>query len=352
MADRVTRRVDISTATFFRLAGVAALVWAWYHLWQYILIFLAAIFLAVSLDPLVKWLDRHGLRRPFASVAVVLAITVTIVGFLYLSGAQLREQLDVVQQRLTETWQSLRTQLPEQVTNLMPGAGGASQSGESTGGSSLAYRVGRALFSGLTSILIALVLTVYLLIDGRRTYKWFVAFAPPKSHARIHRTADEARVAINGYMRGTIATSALAAVVTFTVLASLQVPAALLLAILAGILNFIPVIGIALSLIPAFLLALTVSPTVALGVAAFFLVYNAIEGYYIQPRVYGHAMQLSGLAVLGAFTVGAELGGVIGALISLPIAAMYPAVESLWLEDKVGPEAVKNHRQIEKTEEH
>ena len=42
MADRVTRRVDVSTATFFRLAGVAALVWAWYHLWQYILIFLAA----------------------------------------------------------------------------------------------------------------------------------------------------------------------------------------------------------------------------------------------------------------------------------------------------------------------
>src|SRR5690606_27583502 len=122
-----------------------------------------------------------------------------------------------------------------------------------------------------------------------------------------------------------------------------------LLAILAGILNFIPVIGIALSLVPAFLLALTVSPTVALGVAAFYLVYNSIEGYYIQPKVYGHAMQLSGLAVLAAFTIGAELGGVIGALISLPIAAMYPAVESLWLEEKIGAEAVKDHRRIEQT---
>jgi predicted PurR-regulated permease PerM len=351
VAERVTRRVEVSTATFFRLAGVAALVWAWYHLWQYILIFLAAIFLAVSLDPLVKWLDRRGLRRPFASPLVVLAITVTIAGFLYLSGAQLREQLDLVQQRLTETWESVKAQLPEQVTNLLPGADAATQGGEG-GGSSLAYRIGRALFSGLTSILIALVLTVYLLIDGRRTYEWFVAFAPPKRHARIHQTADEARVAINGYMRGTIATSVLASIVTFAVLVSLQVPAALLLAILAGILNFIPVIGIALSLVPAFLLALTVSPTVALGVAAFYLVYNSIEGYYIQPKVYGHAMQLSGLAVLAAFTIGAELGGVIGALISLPIAAMYPAIESLWLEEKVGAEAVKDHRRIEQTEEH
>ena len=352
MADRVTRRVDVSTATFFRLAGVAALVWAWYHLWQYFLIFLAAIILAVSLDPLVKWLDRHGIRRPFASMLVVLAITVTVAGFLSLSGAQLREQLDLVQQRLTETWQSVKAQLPEQVTNLLPGAEAATQGGERAGGSSLAYRIGRALFSGLTSILIALVLTVYLLIDGRRTYEWFVAFAPPNRHARIHETAGQARVAINGYMRGTIATSVLASVVTFAVLASLQVPAALLLAILAGILNFIPVIGIALSLLPAFLLALTVSPAVALGVAAFFLVYNAVEGYYIQPKVYGHAMQLSGLAVLGAFTIGAELGGVIGALISLPIAAMYPVVERLWLEEKIGAEAVKDHRRIEQTEEH
>lgn len=352
MADRLTRRVDVSAATFFRLAGVAALVWAWYHLWQYILIFLAAVFLAVSLDPLVKWLDRRGLRRSFGSVLVVLAITVAVAGFLYLSGAQLREQLDLVQERLTETWQGVKGQLPEQVTNLLPGSGGSTQGSEGGGGSSLAFRIGRALFSGVTSILIALVLTVYLLIDGRRTYEWLVAFAPAKKHARIHETADEARVAINGYMRGTVATSALAAIVTFAVLASLQVPAALLLAILAGILNFIPVIGIALSLVPAFLLALTVSPAVALGVAAFYLAYNSIEGYYIQPKVYGRAMQLSGLAVLGAFTVGAELGGVIGALISLPIAAMYPSVERLWLEEKVGAEAVKNHRRIEQTEEH
>ena len=348
----MTRRVDVSTATFLRLAGVAALVWAWYHLWQYLLIFLAAIFLAVSLDPLVKSLDRRGLRRPLGSVLVVLTIAVAVAGFLYLSGAQLREQFDLVQQRLTETWESAKSRLPEQVTDLLPGTGTAAQDGQGADGSSLAYRIGRALFSGLTSILIALVLTVYLLIDGRRTYEWFVAFAPPEKRDRIHETADEARTAIRGYMRGTVATSALAAVITFAVLASLQVPAALLLAILAGILNFIPVIGIALSLLPAFLLALTVSPAVAVGVAAFFLFYNAVEGYYIQPKVYGHAMQLSGLAVLGAFTVGAELGGVIGALISLPIAAMYPVVERLWLEEKIGAEAVKDHRRIEQTEEH
>jgi len=362
MPEPATRRVDVSAATFFRLLGVAVLVWAWLRLWQYVLIFVAAIFLAVSLDPLVRWLDRHGLKRPFASPLVVLAITLTVVGFLSVSGAQLREQAGLVQQRMSDTWQQLQAQLPASVTRMMPGSGpespqptqGGGQASETGTGpdSSLVYRIGRALFSGLTSILIALVLTVYLLIDGRRTYQWFVAFAPPAKRPRVHQTAEEARLAIIGYMRGNIATSVLTAIVTFIVLAALKVPAALLLGILAGILNFVPVIGIILSLVPAVLLALTVSPTVALTVTAFYLAYNAIENYYIQPKVYGHEMQLSGLAVLGAFAVGAELGGVIGALIALPIAAMYPPVESLWLKSKVGAAAVEDHRRIEQTEEH
>lgn len=359
MPEPVTRRVDVSAATFFRLLGVAVLVWAWLRLWQYVLIFVAAIFLAVSLDPLVKWLDRHGLRRPFASPLVVLTLTAAIVGFLWLSGAQLREQAGLVQQRMTGTWDGIREQLPAPVTRMLPGSGAAtSASGDQQPAaavepaSSLAYRIGRAILSGITSILIAMVLTVYLLIDGRRTYEWFVAFAPPANRPRVHRTAAEARLAIIGYMRGNVATSVLAAIVTFIVLSVLKVPAALLLGVVAGILNFVPVIGIVLSLVPAVMLALTVSPAVAATVAAFYLAYNALENYYIQPKVYGHEMQLSGLAVLGAFAAGAELGGIIGALIALPIAAMYPPIESLWLKGRLGSAAVEDHRRIEQTEEH
>ena len=62
MAEVFTRRVDVSTATFFRLLGIVALVWIWLRLWQWILIFVVAIFLAVALDPLVQWLDRRGRR--------------------------------------------------------------------------------------------------------------------------------------------------------------------------------------------------------------------------------------------------------------------------------------------------
>lgn len=102
-------------------------------------------------------------------------------------------------------------------------------------------------------------------------------------------------------MRGNVATSVITSVVTYFGLLALHVPAALLLAVLAGLFDFVPVVGVILSIVPAVVLALTVSPAAAVGVVALYLAYNAAENYYIAPKVYGRAMELSSLAVLAAF---------------------------------------------------
>ena len=357
MAEVSTRRIDVSSATLLRVLGFVILAWVWLRVWQWFLIFVVAAFLAVSLDPLVQWLDRRGLRRPFAGPLVVTAIAAVVTVFLILSGTALKEQAGILGERLSQTRQQLESWLPGGLGGILEGGLGKPGS-EAQGGSGgppgggLMLTIAQKTASALLSIVVAFILTAYLLIDGRRTYEWFVAFAPPARRPKIHRTAEEARKSVIAYMRGNVATSILATIITFIVLSALNVPGSLLLAIVAGILNFVPVVGLLLSLVPAVLLALTVSPTVGIVVAAFYLGYNAVESYYIQPKVYGRAMQLSGLAVLAAFAAGAELGGVIGALIALPIAAMYPPIESLWLKGPLHPESVDDHRRIERTEEH
>lgn len=357
MAQVVTRRVDVSAATFFRLLGVAVLVWMWLRLWPWVLTFVLAVFLAVTFDPLVGWLNRRRIPRWVGGPLLVLVIALAIGAFLLLAGAELKEQAGLLSKRAGEAREQLRTWIPDEVRQMITGeASGSGSSGspaqQREQGGGLAYRAATSIVNAVLSILVALVLTAYLLIDGRRTYKWLVAFAAPERRPRIDETADDARKAIVAYMRGNAATSVLAAIVTFVVLAALKVPAALLLAVLAGILNFVPVIGLLLSLVPAVLLALTVSPMAAIVVVAFYLGYNVVESYYIQPKVYGHAMQMSSLAVLAAFAVGAELGGVLGALIALPLAAMYPAVESIWLKGRLGRAPVEDHRRIEQMPEH
>ena len=131
-------------------------------------------------------------------------------------------------------------------------------------------------------------------------------------------------------------------------LSILKVPAALLLSVLAGVCDFIPVLGFILSAAPAVLLGLTVSPSTALGVAICYIAYHLIENYIIAPRVYGDRLKLSNVAVVLAFAVGAELAGVVGALIALPLAAVYPAIERIWLGEELGEDLVREHHAIER----
>jgi predicted PurR-regulated permease PerM len=207
---------------------------------------------------------------------------------------------------------------------------------------------GRILTSALIIGALVLILMLYLLIEGRTTYEWLVAYAPPANRERVDFTAREARKAILAYVVGNVATSVFATLFTLFWLSILHVPAALLLALLAGIFDFVPVLGFICSALPAVVLALTVSPIVGLVVAGLYVAYHLIENYYIGPVVYGGRLRLSNLAVILAFAAGAELGGVVGALLALPIAGMYPVIERVWLKEYLGRDAVETHRRIER----
>jgi predicted PurR-regulated permease PerM len=78
-------------------------------------------------------------------------------------------------------------------------------------------------------------------------------------------------------------------------------------------------------------------------VVALYITYHAVENYLIAPSVYGDRLRLSNVAVVLAFAVGAALAGVVGALIALPIAAAYPAIERIWLADRLESRVVDEH---------
>jgi predicted PurR-regulated permease PerM len=337
------RRIAISTGTFLRAVIAVALVWAWLRLWQWVLIALIGASLAIAIDPAVRWLERRGLHRGYAAPLLVLGSAAALIAFFVFSAAALTEDARLLERRVVEFYGSTVTRLPPSAQQAV---GAFLPSAEAV------WTAGRTLVGGVAGLGVAMVLTVYFLIDGRRTFAWLVAFAPSDRRSQVRQTADGAAAAIAAYMRGNLITSALTAVATWIVLWILGVPAALLLAVLAGVCDFLPVVGVLLSAGPAILLALMVSPTAAVIVALFFLGYNLLQAYYIQPKVYGQAMRLSDLAVIGAFLVGAELGGVLGALVALPIAAMYPVLERVWLPDSTRPDLPQAHERIATQDEH
>lgn len=334
---RPAHRIDITTATFVRALGAAAFVWAWLILWQWLLVLLVAVFLAVALEPTVRWLETRRLPRAYGAPLIVLLLVAVVVGLLALSGASLVSEASLVTAELARVRQLVVERMPPRLLEAV-------SSSEQVRG--LFASVPSAAVGGIAGLAFAMITTVYLLIDGGRTYRWIATFFPARLRPKVHRTALESRQVVAAYVRGNLVTSALSAIVTWIVLVALGVPAALLLALIAGLFDLLPVIGFVLSAIPAVMLGATVSPTVGAAVAGFYILYNMVENYYIQPKVYGRELELSDLAVIGAFLVGAELGGVLGAIIALPLAAIYPIVERIWLKDSERHDIPEEHAVI------
>jgi predicted PurR-regulated permease PerM len=342
------RTVDISVASIARVLAAIVLVWLWLRLWRFLMVAVVAIVVAVALEPVVAWLERRRISRGAAATAVVATLTLLIVGFFWITGSSLTDQA----RDLSGQFEAVRQEIAGRLPPFIREAVGGTRAGDvvSTGAvAGYAVNAGRVAAAALLACVLALILTLYLLIEGRRTYAWLLAYVPPRYRDRAHVTAMEARHKILHYAVGNVATSVFAGVVAFAALSLLHVPAALLLAILAGIFDFVPVLGFICSAAPAILLATSRGTGVALEVAAIYAGYHFIENYYVGPRVYGGQLRLSNLAVIVAFAVGAEIGGVVGALLALPIAALYPVIERVWLREYLGRDAVETHRRLEDT---
>jgi predicted PurR-regulated permease PerM len=341
MAERSS--VDVSWRTIGRILIAVALVWAWLQLWQFAMVIVVAIVMAVALDPVVRKLEERGVPRWVGAFGSVLAIGALAAVVIAASWVSITQQSEVVVENVSGFYDRMRESFPL-IDRLAPAA---AQGGSGIAQYGLAF--GRSVVNAIGMFIVGLVLTVYLLIEWKATLDWVVAFFPSQHRPKIRRTASEARQTVFKYVVGNAITSAITAAATFVALLALKVPAALVLALIAGIFDFVPIVGFLLSLAVTGMLAATVSLTALIGVIVFYVAFNAVENYFIMPKVYGRELELSNLAVLVAVAVGAQLGGVMGALLALPVAAIYPAIERIWLRQQLSGDTVELHQRLSST---
>jgi predicted PurR-regulated permease PerM len=272
----------------------------------------------------------------------VILIVGLLLGFLAVTWSSLSSQAIDLNSRITAVEQAIEQRAPKVIVDVLrrSPAPDASMLGP------YAMIIGRSLLEAVGGFMLAWVLVVYLLIEGEPTYRWVRGFVTERLRPRFDRTAQEAAEVARGYVIGNVTTSVCAGVYFYVWLAALHVPAVLLLALLAFLADFIPVVGFFLSCLPAMAMAATQSAFTALAIVPIYLAYHVLENYVIAPRVYGGRLRLSNLAVLLAFAIGAELAGVMGALVALPVAAVYPTVERLWLREAFGDDVVEEHQAI------
>jgi predicted PurR-regulated permease PerM len=212
------------------------------------------------------------------------------------------------------------------------------------------------LFDVILDVILVAVLSIYLLADGSRVTNWLRRNMPQRQQGRTRFLLDTLQRIIGGYIRGQLLLCSLIGLLVGVGMQVIGVPFALLLGVLAFILEFIPVLGTLVSGAICVLLALTKGWIFALIVLVYFVVVHVIEGDVVGPRIVGKAIGLHPVISLAALIAGSELFGIWGALFASPIAgvlqALLVAVWSEWREAHPDQFQQAKDTVAEKVEEH
>jgi predicted PurR-regulated permease PerM len=336
LAERVPRRLVFGWA----VAGTAGVllvlltVYAFYVMRRIIVIALIGLFVAVSLDPVVRWLVARGIRRSFAVAIVVLGLVALFGVFLWSvvpavgeQGGHLFADLPGYLSRMSEESKAVREvtdryHLTERLTTLaadLPGrlAGGA---------------VGflQRFFGTLASALTVLVLSIYFMAELPHLQRGLVALFPPRRRQRVAEIVGVVVDKVGGYMIGNLIISLFAGVASYVCLRLAGVPFALPLAVTVALTDLIPMIGATLGAVicvAVSLFTVGIWPDSVL-VLAFFIAYQQLENYVIAPRVMRDTVDLSAVAVLLVALAGGAILGLLGAVMAIPIAAAVKVVMS------------------------
>jgi predicted PurR-regulated permease PerM len=338
------RRVGLPLA-MLAWTGVALLMlWLAGHVIQTLLLLTFAALLAYALAPAVKLLQRV-MPRFLAILLVYLVVLGALGALLYLivstAIVQVISLSDYVRFLLTPGKSGQLTPLEQTLRSL-----GLSQSQiasardqviagiEGFAGSVVPLLTG--LVGAVLDVVLVAVLSIYLLAGGARVSDWLRRNMPQQQQGNMKLLLDTLQRVVGGYIRGQLLLCGLIGLLVGVGMQVIGVPYALLLGVLAFVLEFIPVLGTLVSGAICVLLALTQGWVIALIVLVYFVVVHVIEGDVVGPRIVGKAIGLHPVVSLAALIAGAELFGITGALFASPVAGVLQALlVAIWVEWRV-----------------
>jgi predicted PurR-regulated permease PerM len=189
-------------------------------------------------------------------------------------------------------------------------------------------KVGTAVAEGAVFLFTMLAIVFFWLVEHARLQRYTLAFLPADRRAGARNAWNEIETRLGLWVRGQLILMGSIGVATGIAYTLLGLPGALLLGLIAALTEAIPIVGPLLGAIPAILVAATVSPELALVVALIYLILQLIEGNVLVPIVMRNTIGISPLLVLFSLLVGAEVGGLLGAFLAVPIAASIEIVLS------------------------
>ncbi|MDO2935818.1 AI-2E family transporter [Paeniglutamicibacter sulfureus] len=312
--------VGLALLGFFLLTNVGSLV-----IWIAI-----ALFIALGLDPMVRFLVAHGLSRAIGVLITMLALLGGVAGFIGAIIPTLTEQTaqfieraprivdDFLKSEFFVTLDAqyqLSDRISQEIGKFFSDTGAV---GGIFGG---VLGVGTVIAQGMFGVLIVLVLAIYFLASLPAMKSFAYRLAPHSRRVRVEELGNTITHSVGNYVMGQAFVAVLNATIALVLMSILGVPFAALLTLLVAMLAFIPLVGAVIAGILVSLVALTLGWQTAAIYAVCYFGYLQIEAYFVSPRVMQKAVSVPGAVAVISVIAGGSLLGVIGALMAIPVAA-------------------------------
>jgi predicted PurR-regulated permease PerM len=347
------RASKVALATIFVvLVGVA--FWIIFRFRMVLFALFVALVISTAITPGVEWLHRRGLPRPVGVILIYLLIIALLAGFIWLVAPLILDQVAGISEELPAYYQQLRgwfvdspsflvriigARLPQDLVltpfaqqapliepvSPVPNGNGTETPIREQISQAITYAgtVVRGLFLSLAVILLAF----YWTLDGQRAVRYLVLLVPQNQREDIRTIYEEIELKVGNYIRGLFLVSLIVGGMALVSYWIIGLPYALSLALIAGVFEAIPIIGPALGAIPAIAIALSTGDnSIVLGVIIAVLIIQAVENYILGPRILGHSVGVNPIVTLLALVTFTSLLGFAGALLAIPLAAVFQIV--------------------------
>lgn len=320
----MSSKIDISHRTIIFIAVFILGIWLVYLIKDLLIILFAGVILMSALTPVVSLLTKFKLPKTL-SIGITYIIIIAVISGLFAivlppfleESSKLVSTLPPLLDQLFNTLAIDKSVFQNQLSSL----------------SSNAFSLTLAVFDNFLTIIFLLVLTFYLLLERENLEKRLAHLFLGREE-RVRNLTIQIEEKLGSWLIGQLILSLIIGVLSYIGLSLLGIPYALPLAVIAGILEVIPVIGPIISAIPPILIALTISPLLGLGVAAMYFIIQQLENHLLVPQVMRKAVGLNPLVVILAIAIGSRLLGLVGALLAVPIAVVIQIIVTEIIEER------------------
>jgi predicted PurR-regulated permease PerM len=340
MEERTTN-VNISTLTIVKVVGVLLLLWFLFAIRDILLLLLISVIISSAIDPLADYLQKKRIPRGL-SVLLVYTIFIGFIGLIvYLLVPPITEQFRQISE--SNFYESFVSKIGVYKDNLNQSGLGRTiaENVQSWAGnisntlSTTLLHTASGVFTGLISALTVLVISFYLTAEENGMKNFVKNLVPFKHQAYTLNLVTKVQRKMGSWVLGQVILSVVIFGVTYLGLSILKVEYALVLALIAGLLEIIPLIGPIIAAVPAVFFAFLQNPPLALAVIVLYIVIQQLENQVIVPVVMSKSVGLNPVVVIIGVLVGASLGGVLGAIIAIPIiSGVSIFINDIWQEQQ------------------